>query len=47
MTGVPEKVIFQSMTVYNKELSSQCNLPVHRTSVGYIYIDIDTKCLVS
>ena len=49
MTGVPEKAIFQSMTVtslhvYNKELSSQCNLPAHRTSAGYIYID--AKCNV-
>ena len=27
MTGVPEKTIFWSVTVYNKNLSSQCNLP--------------------
>jgi hypothetical protein len=27
VTGVLEKAIFQSMTVYNKNLSSQCSLP--------------------
>jgi len=27
MTGVPGKTIFRSVTVYNKNLSSQCNLP--------------------
>ena len=27
MTGVPEKAIFRSVTVYNKNLSSQYNLP--------------------
>jgi hypothetical protein len=26
VTGVPEIVIFRSVTVYNKNLSSQCNL---------------------
>jgi hypothetical protein len=30
---VPEKVIFQSVTVYNKNLSSQCNLPAQIESV--------------
>ena len=27
VTGVPEQVIYQTVTVYNKDLSSQCNLP--------------------
>jgi hypothetical protein len=27
VTGVPEKAIFRSVPVYNKYLSSQCNLP--------------------
>ena len=27
MEGVPEKAIFRSVKVYNKHLSSQCNLP--------------------
>ena len=26
VTAVPEKVIFRSVTVYNKYVSSQCNL---------------------
>ena len=33
MTEVPEKVIFRSVTVYNKNLSSQCNLPAQIESV--------------
>ena len=27
MTGIPEKALFPSVTVYSKNLSSQCNLP--------------------
>ena len=26
MEGVPEKAVFQSVTVYNKNVSSQCSL---------------------
>jgi hypothetical protein len=39
MTGVPEKAIFRSVTVYNTILSSQCNLsvqiePLHDTNTS-------------
>jgi len=27
VTGIPEKALFPSVTVYSKNLSSQCNLP--------------------
>jgi len=33
VTEVPEKVIFRSVTVYSKNLSSQCNLPAQIESV--------------
>jgi hypothetical protein len=35
VTGVLEKTIFQSVTEYNKHLSTQCNLPAQIEQVRY------------
>ena len=40
MTRVPEKVRFWSVTVYNKHLSSQCNLTAQIEHVHEEYIMI-------
>jgi hypothetical protein len=38
VTGVPEKAIFLSVTVYNKNYPGQCNLPAQIEQVRDYYL---------
>ena len=46
MTGVPEKAIFQSVTVYDKNLSNQCNL-LAQVQDKYIHVYTKNSRLIS